>query len=152
MLPQPDLCRYILTSVCQPLPCPSQAAEKQDHRLRECDECFAKVLRMCAQAEAYRLLSEASQRLEAGAKTGGESEPDGAADAEAAYTGMTPQANSIMSAAKCSVLLANMQVPTSSMMLYENELKSAAGMRKHGRGNDVCLALSARSMDWLDAG
>ncbi len=73
------------------------------------------VLRMCAQAEAYRLLSEASQRLEASAKTGGA--PDSAADEEAAHTGMTPQANSIMSAAKCSVLLANMQVPASSMLL-----------------------------------
>ena len=74
---------------------------------------------MYAQAEAYRLLSEASQRLEASAKTGGKSQPDGAADEEAAHTGMTPQANSIMSAAKCSVLLANMQVPTSSTMQYQ---------------------------------
>ena len=71
-------------------------------------------LRMCAQAEAYRLLSEASQRLEASAKTGGA--PDSAAE-EAAHTGMAPQANSIMSAAKCSVLLSNMQVPTSRTML-----------------------------------
>ena len=83
------------------------------------------VLRMCAQAEAYRLLSEASQRLEASAKTGGA--PDEAADEEAAHTGMAPQANSIMSAAKCSVLLANMQVLTSSTMLcYTNMLQGCA--------------------------
>ena len=34
ILPQPNLCRYILTSVWQPLPCPSQAANQQDRSCR----------------------------------------------------------------------------------------------------------------------
>ena len=75
------------------------------------------------QAEAYSLLSEASQRLEAHAKTAGKVKPDGAADGEGAYSGMTAQANNIMSAAKSAVLLANMQVPTATKMQYTQAIQ-----------------------------
>ena len=41
---------------------------------------------------------------------GAEPSPDGAADGEEAYSGLTAQATATMSAAKCSVKLATMQV------------------------------------------
>ena len=57
---------------------------------------------------------------------GGESKPDGAADGEEAYSGVTPQAAAIMSAAKCSVKLASMQVRSLTLHgLYGNELSPA---------------------------
>ncbi len=46
---------------------------------------------------------------------GGESKPDGAAEGEEALSTLTPQATAIVTAAKCSVKLATMQVQPASL-------------------------------------